>query len=767
MRRRYDLDWLRVFAFGLLILFHTGMMFSSWDWHVKNIETSESFDYVMRWLHAWRMPLLFFISGSAVWFAMDRYSTWRFFLERQKRLLLPLVFGMLVVIPPQVCLERLYHQEQFNSFWDFYRTVFTSGSYPQGNLSWHHLWYIPYIWAFSLVMLPLFVAVRSQRGRQLLDRALDWVKSPWLLFLLFVPSGLAEVVLRPFWPYDANNLLSDWANFTHKLTFFVAGFVLASGTNVYDSIGAHRRKFLVAAIAAFALLQTIWLSKWHFSKGMIAWYHLLSNFNIWMWMLVVLGYGRKYLSFNHPFLRSANEAVYPFYILHQTVIIALAYQLAYVNWGIPLKFFLVATGTFLICWMLYRFAIKPWNLLRVPFGLKWQRPRENPVAAGERLGGMAVGGASRSLIIPCALIGLGLLAGCSRREGQIVCRSLSAPSLSQNLMGISARQEIVIYLPPSYGSAGRRFPVLYFLPNFKCDLWRYTGGSFQGFRFKQATDRQIKSGAAKEMIIVIPNTVHFLGGSWYRNSPLTGNWEDYIVHDVVDYVDNHFQTIQTPEARGLAGHGVGGLGALELSLKHPDVFGSVYAMSPALFDEAGLENLRSTCDQATRSWQANLEKWQPQEETSRRKSFRDYIQSRLNSPAHDLFLQGLLLSYAAAVSPDLRLPYPHFDFPTPGAGSKDETNVLSRLNAGMGGWKEKLRIYAAGHRSLQAITIEYGKDDEYQWIRRGAVYVSDLMRSMGIANQLAVHEGGHESTLGKRLETAMLPAMSNSLFHQQ
>jgi len=710
--------------------------------------------------------LLFFISGLAVWFAMDRYSTWRFFLERQKRLLLPLVFGMLVVIPPQVYLERLYHQEQFDSFWDFYPTIFTSGSYPQGNLSWHHLWYIPYIWAFSMLMLPLFVAVRSQAGRRLLDRTLEWVKSPRLLFLLFVPSALAEVILRPFWPGDANNLISDWANFTHKLTFFVTGFVLASGTKVYDSIAAHRRKFLLTGIVAFAMVQTIWLSRWHFSRVMIACYHFLANFNIWMWLLAVLGYGRKYLSFNHPFLRQANEAVYPFYILHQTVIIALAYQLAYVNWGIPLKFVVVATATFFICWALYTFAIKPWNVVRVLFGLKWQRPRENPAAAGERLGGMAVGPASQSIILG-ALVCLVLLPGCSRREGQIVCRSLVAPSLSQNVMNISARQEIVVYLPPSYGQAGRRFPVLYFLPNFKCDLWRYTGGSFQGFRFKQAMDRQIRTGAAKEIIIVIPNTVHFLGGSWYRNSPLTGNWEDYVVHDVVDYVDNHFPTIRSPEARGLAGHGVGGLGALELSLQHPDLFGSVYAMSPALFDEKAIENLSSTREEATRAWQANLEKWAPQDEASRRTSFRDYIQSRLNSPSHDVFLQGLLISYAAAVSPDLRLPYPHIELPTQGAGSTGDANLLLRFDNGMGGWKEKLQTYAAGHRSLHAITIEYGKDDEYQWIRRGAVYVSDLMHSMGIANQLAVHEGGHETTLGKRLETAMLPAISNSLLHER
>ena len=375
MNRRYDLDWLRVIAFALLMLFHTGMLFSTWFWHVKNIETSPAFDHVMGFLHQWRMPLLFFISGSAVWFAMERYSTWRYFLERQKRLLLPLVFGMLVIIPPQIYHERLYHHQQYASFWDFYPTTFTSGPYPQGNLSWHHLWYVPYIWTYSMILLPLFVWLRSRRGRPWLDRAQRCISRPWMLFLLFIPAGLSDALLRPFWPGDADNLFSDWGNFSHKLTFFVMGFALASGTGVYDLIAAHRRKFLLVGVVTTGILSMPWLYSWHYPPAAMVALRFGNNLHIWMWLLGILGYGRRYLSFNHPFLRYANEAVYPFYILHQTVIIILGYQLAYANWSIALKFPAVAAATFLICWAIYAWAIRPWNLLRVPFGMKWQRAR--------------------------------------------------------------------------------------------------------------------------------------------------------------------------------------------------------------------------------------------------------------------------------------------------------------------------------------------------------------------------------------------------------
>ncbi len=759
MQRRYDLDWLRVFAFALLMLFHTGMMFSSWDWHVKNIETSEAFDQVMRWLHAWRMPLLFFISGSAVWFAMDRYTAGRFLIERQRRLLLPLLFGMLVVIPPQVYTERLYHHQGYASFLDFYPTIFTSGSYPQGNLSWHHLWYVPYIWAFSMLMFPVFLLVRSAAGRSVLARVLRWFERPWMAVLLFLPSAVAEIALRPMWPGDADNLINDWANFTHKLTFFVAGFMLASGTGVYDSLARHRRKFLLAAVASSAVVITIWNGRWHFFHLGMAGYHSLANFHVWMWLFVLLGYGRQYLSFNHKDLRYANEAVYPFYILHQTVIIILAYQLAYVNWGIPLKFVVVASATFAISWALYEFAIKPWNVLRVSFGMKWisrqpllkSRPLETALPAATCL-----------LLLAVALCGCGRHSSRSA-SGLIVCQTLLAPSLSTNIVGVSDRQEVVVYLPPSYADANRRFPVLYFLPNFKTDLWRYSGGTFQGFRLKDAMDRQIRLGVAREMIVVMPNAVHFLGGSWYRSSPLTGNWEDFITRDLVAFIDSHFRTVPSAEGRAIAGHGVGGLGALELGLKHAATFSTVYAMSPAVWDERGLQNMEPLPKQTARLWEGNLQRWQGLDEAARRKSFRDFINGRLNSPSREASMEGLFVSYGGAVSPDLSLPYPHISFPSANVPAGLQPVWPAQYELGMGGWKAKLQQYLQGAPRLRAITIEYGKNDEYEFIRRGADYVSGLMQTLGIPNQLTRHEGGHESTLGRRLETAMLPEVSRSL----
>ncbi len=356
-----------------------------------------------------------------------------------------------------------------------------------------------------------------------------------------------------------------------------------------------------------------------------------------------------------------------------------------------------------------------------------------------------------------------LLCSCTHRGGQLVCRQFEAPSLAANRFGISARQQLAIYLPPSYREGTRRFPVLYFLPNFDNIIERYTGGSYQGFRLKEAMDSLIRNGAAGEVIVVVPNAHHFLGGSWYHNSPLTGNWEDYVVNDVVQYMDRHFRTVPAATARGLAGHGMGGTGALVLGLKHPDRFSAVYALSPALFDPDGLRDSGLVSQRQLLRWQALLGRCQGLGDAARRRTFRDYVQARLNSPSRETFFEGLSVSYAAAVAPDLALPYPHIAWPAPGNAADSQAALLARYEKGLGGWSDKLAAYRARGISLKAITLEDGGDGDFPWICRGVEYVAGLMRAQGIGVSVAVHSGGHELRLGGRLECAMLPAMANTL----
>ena len=366
--RRYDLDWLRVIAFGILILFHCGMMFNTWDWHIKNKDTTDSIEPFMNFLHQWRMPLLFVISGAAVWFAMERYTLEQYIGERNKRLLIPLLFGIFVIIPPQVYHERLF-QGQSISFLDFYRTVLQFVPYPAGNFSWHHLWYIPYIFTFSMITIPLFRYWKSENGMIRLTLFVSKFESGSRILLWFIPLAMSEILLRPFWPNNANNLLGDWAQFTTTLILFCTGFALASQNAIWTSIERFRYKALAVGAVSFALLFTVW--QWDYEPNALeyALYLTLRSFNMWCWIIILLGFGRNLLNFNSAALKYANEAVYPFYILHQTITVVGGFYMA--SWDVPIfpKFLVVTVMTFGISWIVYE-AIRRNNITRICFGLK-------------------------------------------------------------------------------------------------------------------------------------------------------------------------------------------------------------------------------------------------------------------------------------------------------------------------------------------------------------------------------------------------------------
>jgi len=765
-QRRYDLDWLRVIAFGILMFFHTGMGFTSYEWHVKNYESSWFLDELVRFLHQWRMPLLFFISGAAVWFALEKYGTWHYLAERQKRLLLPLIFGMLVIIPPQVYCERVYQRQGYASFLDFYPTIFTSGGYPQGNLSWHHLWYIPYIWAFSMITLPIFAWLRCAVGRRVITGLQGLLARPGCLFLLFVPSAVAEIALRPYFPGDSCNLVSDWANFTHKITFFVMGFLLVSSIPLAETISGRRWLHLALAVVSLVPLEFAWHGSLRIPTVL---YRCLSNFEIWMWVLAALGFARRYLNVNPPVLRYATNAVYPFYILHQTVIVILLLPLVYVDLGLWTKYLLVLLGTVVVTWGLYEGLISRVNLLRVCFGLKALRRTAFVAAAATEEPGAVPEARTDSLPIqpgPGALktgLVIILAAGCTltaAASGRIMPVLVPGSALGNNRLRIADTQPAAVYLPPSYSSSEKRYPVIYLLPNFNTPVWRYTAGNYQGFRLRQATDGLIAAGKIPEVIIVVPNAMHFLGSSWFRNSQLTGNWETFLTSDVVGYVDSHFRTIARREARGLAGHGAGGTSALELALKHADEFAAVYAMSPAILAGDDLKRFTASGDTQNETWLTLTKAWSHLEEDSAVRAFRLYMQGRLNSSSRNDLFDGLRISCAAASGSTLS-SFPHLEFPAP--ESMDATARARYWAEVLGNWEAKVENYLARPERLAAITIEYGRQEEYDFIVHGAQRVSQVMHSRNVPNSLIISEGGHDGNLGRRLEFGMIPSLANSL----
>jgi surface polysaccharide O-acyltransferase-like enzyme len=373
--REHGLDALRVFAFAVLIFYHSGMAFVTWGWHVQNGETSEALEYVMLFASRWRLPLLFFISGAGVAFSLRRRSFGAFAGERTVRLLVPLVFGMLVVVPPQIYFERLVNGVEYESYAAFHRTVFDFVPYPEGGaLSWHHLWFVAYVFVYALVGIPLFAAMRRPAGIRVLDavtRALE--RHRFALYLLPVPVALVMVVLGPYWP-TTHGLIDDFANLIASFMVFLWGYLFARDRRLLDVVTARRRELLVVAVAiavGFFAIRVVLLPELT-ARARFAVWNVLSAWFAMVWLLAFVGLARAHVTTRSRLLAYATDAVYPFYIVHQTITVTLVFLLLDTDLGVAPKLALVAGGTFAGSWLCYE-IVRRVTPLRPLFGLKLRR----------------------------------------------------------------------------------------------------------------------------------------------------------------------------------------------------------------------------------------------------------------------------------------------------------------------------------------------------------------------------------------------------------
>jgi glucans biosynthesis protein C len=369
--RRYDLDWLRVLAFMLLVPFHTGMFFVTWGWHVKNPQlTDGGLEVAMFFVSQWRLALLFFVSGAGVWFALRRRTPGEFARERLRRLLVPVAFGMLVVVPPQVYYERLSQGAGYGSYLEFLPHAF-AGVYPEGNLSWHHLWFVVYLLVFSLVALPVLLGLRALHGHAVMGRVVERLARPGGLLLIAAPIVLGEVLLRPVWP-STHNLVADWANFTSYLLVFLAGFLLCSHDRLWRAMQEQRRGYLLLGTLLSMAIIGVWQAGHApgggYAPAEVGW-RVARVLSAWSWVLALAGYARQYLNVRSRAVELANEAVYPFYILHQTVTVALAYHVGPWEIGIAPKFLILCIGTYGVTAALY-LLIRSNPATRFVFGMK-------------------------------------------------------------------------------------------------------------------------------------------------------------------------------------------------------------------------------------------------------------------------------------------------------------------------------------------------------------------------------------------------------------
>jgi len=183
----------------------------------------------------------------------------------------------------------------------------------------------------------------------------------------------------------------------------------------------------------------------------------------------------------------------------------------------------------------------------------------------------------------CAAL-VAVASGCGSGEGQVFTKNIPAPSLRGNLIGEPVEQPIAVYLPPRYASTADKYPVVYILPGSDTGPGALLDGTYQGFSLVEAMDRLIAEGVIREMIVVVVNGRNVLGEGFFTHSPATGEWDRYLVRDVVRYVDKNYKTLPFRETRGIAGFSTGGTAALQIAMRYPEVFSAVYATSPVAID---------------------------------------------------------------------------------------------------------------------------------------------------------------------------------------
>ena len=326
---------------------------------------------------------------------------------------------------------------------------------------------------------------------------------------------------------------------------------------------------------------------------------------------------------------------------------------------------------------------------------------------------------------------------------------IAAPSLAENLVGEPDERTIYVYLPPSYGASEKRYPVVYYLPG-------YGDSSIIGFRLPDDMDALIESRQVSEMILVVAGGDSKPGGSFYVNSPVTGNWEDYIVQDVVGYVDANFRTLPQTESRGITGHSMGGFGALNIAMHHPDVFSAVYSMSPGLFDENGLAESFMFAREALIQSFVNYEKELaalPLDDAQRR---------MISAPEE--FSQAYGLAFAP--NPDRHPPY--FDYPYTEVNGQlvRDDEIWKKWESGFGGIAEEAVQYKDNLLKLKGIVVDYGIHDENPWIPKGSEYYGAQLTAAGIPVTVESYNGNHSNQIGERIRDHMLPFFSELLLFE-
>lgn len=382
--RRYDLDWLRAIAFGLLIFYHVGMFYVTWGWHVKSAYAGPGAEPLMQIVNPWRLALLFFISGAAVRFASDKAASRRSFVaSRSLRLGLPILAGMIVTVAPQSYFQLRQAgliEPGYMSFWGDYLNL--KQLYPMITPTWNHLWYVVYLLVYILLITPLLPMMRWFAE----GRGGGWVFAivtggpARLLILTVIPFVFYEQFLSPRFPVT-HALWGDWANHAHRFSIFLLGYFAAKNMTFWRSVDRAWPLAIATAITLGAVqffirenADLVFSGDWRVWS--VPTMRIVGVYYAWSCILALLGVAQRWLNRPSKALSYFTGAVFCYYILHQTIIIVAGYYLTQLRLGLWPEFLIVTTITVAGCAIGFE-VVRRIRFLRIFFGVKGAPIAEN------------------------------------------------------------------------------------------------------------------------------------------------------------------------------------------------------------------------------------------------------------------------------------------------------------------------------------------------------------------------------------------------------
>ena len=377
MERQHYIDQLRVITMMLVFVFHCMRFFDPLPWHLKNPQQHEVFLVFVGFLNGWFMELFFLLSGFAAWYALRRRTIARFIKERFLRLLLPIyTVGLLVILPPQRWWDLQTVGVEVGGFLTYYSEFLvswiTNPVSPFFLSPWPaHLWFLRFLFVISLFCLPLLLWFKNDSGQKVLDLIVTVVNKRagiWLILPLLI---LLKILL------PANPGEHSWNAMVTYAVYFLVGYVLAARPEMGQAFQRNTWTGLVLGFLSFGgigamlgagfvkLIVTGQASAWQ-----LALWNGVSALDTWAWLVFILGAGARWLNRGSSLLDRFNEAVLPFYILHQTVILFVGWWLSPWTIGIPAKLGLLFTLSLVLTVLCYEILVRPWNPARFLFGMR-------------------------------------------------------------------------------------------------------------------------------------------------------------------------------------------------------------------------------------------------------------------------------------------------------------------------------------------------------------------------------------------------------------